>query len=162
VVVEVLVGVVFVMLLVALREIQWRERLGGAQDQTAQASGRARVAEERRVESEVMFVRERESWGQERRRLEARFDTRVNELIRQNQNLVERIASLRAEGGLPAGGEEQHLDGEPEVEPFSQALDGFLSKIENSDARQQVEEQVHYMRDVQHMSDEQVLEELRR
>lgn len=75
-------------------------------------------------------------------------------VLKQNQDFSQRLASLRVEhGAVP---EETSYDPVPEVQPYSEGLQAFLSKLEHSESRRLVEEEIEHHR-AMNKSDEQIL-----
>lgn len=81
---------------------------------------------------------------------------RIDELTKQNQNLAERVASLRQEG-LTEGGEDFHIEDASE-EPWSPDLQRFYEGL-SPDGQAWAEQFIETRRDAG-LEDEQILQEL--
>lgn len=81
---------------------------------------------------------------------------RIDELTRQNQNLAERVASLRQDG-LSEGGEDFHVE-DAEDDPWSPELQSFYDGL--NEAGQAWAEHFIEVRRARGMPDEQILDEL--
>lgn len=90
------------------------------------------------------------------------FDRRVAELIRQNQDLAEKLATLTMERGAVVESGTGHVEDEGPREPFPEAVGGFLAGIENPEARAIVEEQIYRLRDVENLGWDDILVRVRR
>jgi hypothetical protein len=112
-----------------------------------------------RLRREMFEERERLRDFEQRRTRD--FDRRVAELLRQNQNLAEKLATLSLEEGVTVGERTEHVEEVAPREPFPQAVRGFLDKIENPSARELVEEQIYRLRDVENKDWHDVLAEIR-
>ncbi len=87
------------------------------------------------------------------------YERRMSELVRQNQNLAERFASLRLSSGDIEGGEEMFIPEEVPDKPYSVELFEWIERLENSETRNLAHSFVEIRRHA-HMDDEQILREL--
>lgn len=100
------------------------------------------------------LLEEREEWKEEREQ----FNTRIDELTRQNQNLAERVASLR-KSGLDEGGDDYHVEDAEPKEPLSKELADLVSGIEHPAAKDRVQNRIERMRE-RGMDDDEIYREL--
>lgn len=87
-----------------------------------------------------------------------RYEDRISELIRQNQNLAERIASLRLTEGV-TGGEDFHVEEPSTPDPYSPELQELFLGIESEEARTATEEFIEARR-AAGVLDEDILREI--
>lgn len=88
------------------------------------------------------------------------YEDRISELIRQNQNMAERVASLRLSSPEIAGGDDFHVEDVPPRKPYSADLQAFYDGLESA-AQIEVEHFIEAGRD-RGLEDEQILNELER
>lgn len=88
-----------------------------------------------------------------------RRDERIDKLLKQNQDMAERVASLRASGDLPEGGDDFFVDEAEEPEPWSEGLRKFYDGL-GHEAQAWAEDFIETRRNMG-VEDEQILRELR-
>ncbi len=87
------------------------------------------------------------------------YEKRMSELVRQNQNLAERIASLRLSSDAVVGGDDMHIDEAVPDKPYSVELFEWIEGLANDETRTLAHDFVLIRRNA-HMDDEQILREL--
>lgn len=111
-----------------------------------------------RIETlEMVAVDRREEIRRLQQLVEAEVEKTVL-LLQQNQNFAQSLATLRVNrGALP---DETSFDPPKEEKPYSEGLMSFLSRLEHSESRRLVEEEIEFHR-ASGKSDEQILDIIR-